>query len=191
MKHKPPKHNYIYHNFKLAIRDLKKIKNYFIFSLLIFFLFSIIGLIFPNFFTEEILALIKSLIEKTQGMSTLQLISFITANNIQVAFFSVILGIFFGILPTLALIVNGYVLGFVAYQSILEGGITVLWRLLPHGIFEIPAILISTSLGIRLGTDFKNLKKNAISSIRIFLLIVVPLLVIAGLIEGFFIGLVG
>ena len=72
----------------------------------------------------------------------------------------------------------------------LKEGIFILWRLLPHGIFEIPAILISTSLGIRLGTDFKNFKKNLKSAIRVFLLIIVPLLVIAGIIEGLFIGLV-
>lgn len=100
-----------------------------------------------------------------------------------------IFGILLGILPFLALVVNGYVLGFVANQAIAIDGIFVLWRLLPHGIFEIPAILISTALGIRLGTDLKNIKKNFISSIRIFLLIVIPLLVIAGLIEGLFIGL--
>ena len=188
---KKKKDNYIYHNFKLAIKDIKKLKNYLIFSILVFSLFMVLGLIFPNFFEEQIRELIKTLIEKTQELSTLELISFIMTNNIQVAFFGIIFGIIFGILPTLGLIVNGYVLGFVAYHSILEEGIFILWRLLPHGIFEIPAILISTSLGIRLGTDFKNFKKNLKSAIRVFLLIVVPLLVIAGIIEGLFIGLVG
>jgi stage II sporulation protein M len=189
MKQKNSKHNYIYRNFLLALKDIKKLKTYFIFSLTIFLLFTIIGLVFPTFFTEKILELIKDLINQTRGLSTLELISFITSNNIQVAFFGMIFGILLGILPFLALVVNGYVLGFVANQAIAIDGIFVLWRLLPHGIFEIPAILISTALGIRLGTDLKNIKKNFISSIRIFLLIVIPLLVIAGLIEGLFIGL--
>ena len=183
---KKKKDNYIYHNFKLAIKDIKKLKNYLIFSILVFFLFMVLGLIFPNFFEEQIRELIKTLIEKTQELSTLELISFIMANNIQVAFFGIIFGIIFGILPTLGLIIVPD-----AGHSMLEEGIFILWRLLPHGIFEIPAILISTSLGIRLGTDFKNFKKNLKSAIRVFLLIVVPLLVIAGIIEGLFIGLVG
>jgi len=183
------KHNYIYTNFLIAIKDLKKIKTYFLFSLTIFLLFTIIGLIFPDFFKDKILELIRSLISQTQDLSILQLISFITANNIQVAFFGIIFGIIFGILPIVALVVNGYVLGFVANQAIAAEGIFVLGRLLPHGIFEIPAILISTALGIRLGTDLKNIKKNFLSSIRIFLLIIIPLLVIAGIIEGTLIGL--
>ena len=184
-----PKYNYIYTNFLIAIKDLKKLKSYFIFSLSIFLLFSIIGLLFPTFFTEKILELIKSLIDQTQNLTILQLVSFIISNNIQVAFFGMVFGIIFGILPTLVLIINGYVLGFVANQVITLEGIFVLWRLLPHGIFEIPAILISTSLGIKLGTNLRNIKKNFKASLRIFLLIVIPLLVIAGIIEGLLIGL--
>lgn len=183
------KHTYIYKNFLIAIKDLKKLKNYFLFSSIVFLLFSIIGMIIPGVFEDQILELIKNLIEQTKGLSALQLVSFITANNIQVAFFGIVFGIIFGILPTLALVVNGYVLGFVINQSVAEAGIFVIWRLFPHGIFEIPAILISTSLGIKLGTNLKNIKKNSIASLRIFLLIVIPLLVIAGIIEGLLIGL--
>jgi len=162
---------------------------YFIFSLLVFFIFTVIGLIFPYFFEDKILALIKNLIDQTKDLSTSELIIFITSNNVKVAFFGIVLGILFGILPTLALIINGYVLGFVAYRAILEGGIIVLWRLLPHGIFEIPAILISTAIGIKLGTDLRNLGKNFKSAIRIFIFIILPLLIIAGIIEGMLIGL--
>ena len=50
---KKKKDNYIYHNFKLAIKDIKKLKNYLIFSILVFFLFIVLGLIFPNFFEEQ------------------------------------------------------------------------------------------------------------------------------------------
>ncbi len=183
--------NYIYKNFRLAIKELKELRNYIIFSLVVFSLFTIIGLVYPNYFEEEILELIKSLILQTQNLRPLELVSFIMANNLKVAFFGVILGVIFGIVPTLALIVNGYVLGFVANRSIAEYGILILWRLLPHGIFEIPAILISTALGIKLGINLRNIKPNFKSAIRIFLLIVVPLLVIAGIIEGLFIAFIG
>jgi len=181
--------NYIYRNFKLALKELKELKNFFYFSLAIFSLFTIIGLIFPTFFQEQIIELIKSLILQTQNLRPIELISFIMANNLKVAFFGMLLGIVFGIIPTLALVVNGYVLGFVLHRSILDQGIFIIWRLLPHGIFEIPAILISTSLGIKLGINLRNFKVNFKSALRIFIFIVVPLLVIAGIIEGLFIAL--
>ena len=85
---------------------------------------------------------------------------FIFLNNIQSAFLGFILGIIFGIIPLTILIVNGYILGFVMNKSVAVEGILIIWRLVPHGIFEIPAILISTSLGIKLGTDLRNFKKN-------------------------------
>ena len=37
-------------------------------------------------------------------------------------------------------------------------GILVLWRLLPHGIFELPAIFISLGLGLKLGTSLISAK---------------------------------
>lgn len=179
------KYNFIYENFLFALKDLKKIKNYFIFSIITFFLFVIIGIIFPNFFEKQILNLINSLIKKTEDMNFISLFVFITANNLQVSFIGMILGILFGIIPAITLIVNGYVLGFVINRAIASEGIFIIWRLFPHGIFELPAVLISISLGIRLGIDLKNFKKNIKSSLIIFILIVIPLLIIAGIIESF------
>jgi len=185
---KKRKNNYIYKNFLIAIEDLMKLKTYFFFSLTLLILSSIIGLLFPEFFKEQIIGLIRTLIDKTEGLSTIQLISFITANNMQVGFFIMILGTIFGIVPVLALIVNGYVLGFVINSSIAAEGILVIWRLIPHGIFEIPAILISTALGMKIGTNLTKFKQSLIEALRIFILIVVPLLVIAGIIEGLLIS---
>jgi stage II sporulation protein M len=165
----------------------EKIKNYLIFSITIFFLFAIIGIIFPHFFENRILELINSLIKKTEGMNFIDLFVFITANNIQVSFVGIILGILFGIIPVLTLITNGYVLGFVINKSIASEGIFIIWRLFPHGIFELPAVFISISLGIKLGTDLKNSKKNIKSALITFILVVVPLLVIAGMIESLFV----
>ncbi len=184
------RYNFIYQNFLTALKDLRKLRNYFIFSLVLFFLFSIIGIVFPHILEDKILELIKSLINKTDGLNVIELFIFITSNNIQVSFFGMILGIIFAIIPTLTLIINGYVLGFVINRSIVSEGIFIIWRLFPHGIFEIPAVLISTSLGIKIGTDFKNIKKNLKSALRIFILIVVPLLVIAGIIESILVGLI-
>lgn len=221
-------------NFFNSINYLKKIKNYFFFSLLFFSLIVIIGFLFPIFFEQRILDIIESLVKQTEGLGLLELIRFIISNNVFSSFIAMITGVFLA-LPSLAVIlVNGYILGFVAEKSVGIAGYSILLRLLPHGIFEIPAILISAALGIKLGILFmydcikkyykklnklntyllillsmllpisfiiylvltinnKDLRKNLIGnltdSFRVFLLVVIPLLVIAGIIEGILVWL--
>ena len=99
-------------------------------------------------------------------------------------------GILFGIYPLFATIANGFILGFVASISVSEVGFLVLWRILPHGIFELPAIFISFGLGLKIGSfifqkkKFKSLKNYSLNSLKVFVFIIIPLLIIAAVIEG-------
>jgi stage II sporulation protein M len=188
---------FFYGNFVEGLKYIKEIKNYVWFAFIVFLVFGLIGFLFPVFFEAEILELIKGLIAETEGMGGLELIRFIFANNLQGGFFMMMLGIVFGIFSFVALVLNGYVLGFVANMSASSAGILILWRLLPHGIFEIPAVMISAGLGLKLGSflityrgshklrEFGKWLKN---SLKVFVFIVIPLLVIAALIEGFLIA---
>lgn len=194
------KYNFVYRNFLFGWDYLKSIRNYIWFSTLLFFLLGIIGFILPVFFVEEIKNLVRELVMQTQGLNTFELVRFIIANNMQSAFYGFILGIFLAVIPLGIIVVNGYVLGFIANKSVGAEGITVLWRLLPHGIFEIPAIMISVALGIKLGMFLftyhgkdksQEFWKWLVNSFRAFVFIVIPLLVIAGIIEGILIGLIG
>ncbi|HJX50295.1 MAG TPA: stage II sporulation protein M, partial [Candidatus Nanoarchaeia archaeon] len=69
----------------------------------------------------------------------------------------------------------------------------VLLRLLPHGIFEFPAIILALATGIRLGLFWfsdnkkKEFVKRVEGSLRVFLFVILPLLIIAAIIEGFLI----
>ena len=87
-------------------------------------------------------------------------------------------------------IANGYILGFVSSMSVESAGVASLGKIIPHGIFELPAIFISLGLGLKFGTfafqknKAKSFKNYLINSLRVFLLIVIPLLIIAGIIEG-------
>ena len=165
----------------------------------IFLLFTILGFVFPvpGVILKVILEFIENLIKETNGLSGFEMIKFIFFNNIQSSFFGMILGIFLGFLPVLFAAVNGYVLGFVLSMSVMSEGISVLWRLLPHGIFELPAIFISLGLGLRLGMFIfqkkveKSLKEYLWGSIKVFLLIVLPLLIIAAIVEGSLIVIFG
>ena len=171
------------------IRESKK----FIYSIVgIFFIFSLIGFFIttPTLIAEQILKFIEELLLKTQDMGHFELIKFIFFNNTQSSFFGMIFGALFGIFSVVTTIANGYLLGFVSAMVVSSKGFGVLWRLAPHGIFELPALFISLGLGLKLGMFFlekdkaKTFRNYLWNSLRVFLYIIIPLLLVAALIEG-------
>ncbi|HOW36658.1 MAG TPA: stage II sporulation protein M [Candidatus Pacearchaeota archaeon] len=200
----------------------------------VFVLFFLLGLLIPapSVLEKEIFELIKELSEKIGDLQGINLIFYIFFNNLFASLFGLVLGIFFGIFSVASAITNGYVLGFVSALSVNAGGISSLWKILPHGIFELPAIFISLGLGLSLGfpfvyryfkyyshkknywalaggilflfagiiisaiTDkklrsyqFKDFKRKFNNALSIFFFIIVPLLIIAAIIEGLLISL--
>jgi stage II sporulation protein M len=190
------------HN-KLRIRDyyreswnyIKESKNYIFFAFIIFLFFAFIGFIFPNFFVEQIKLIIAQLLKETEGLNTPSIIGFIFFNNLKASFFGLALGVLFGFIPIVLAVVNGYVLGFVSNYAVKTAGFSSLFRLLPHGIFELPAIMISLGLGVKLGMFFfsrnsdKEFMRRIWLSLKVFILVIIPLLIIAAIIEGCLIGM--
>ncbi len=165
----------------------------FIFAMTFFFIFfTIIGFFIetPKPIYDQLVELIKQILKETQGMSQMELISYILFNNIKSTFFVLFGGIILGIFPVFNALANGYLLGFVSSASVSADGILSLWKLMPHGVFELPAVFISLGLGLRLGTfifqknKLDSFRNYLINSLRVFLLVVIPLLIIAGIIEG-------
>jgi stage II sporulation protein M len=181
--------------YKKSWRYLLELKNFLIVVFGIFFLAIIFGYFVPptEAIYNQLLAYLQELIELTQGKTLLELIVFIFFNNFKNSFFGIFLGIVFGIFPIIAIFLNGYFLGFVSRLTVGENGFSVLWLLVPHGIFELPAIFISFALGLKLGTFiFQKERKKALidylsGAIGVFFLIVFPLLLVAAIIEGFLI----
>ncbi len=174
-------------------RYLKESKNYFYFVVFLFIFSAILGFIFSEKlgFLDEIL---KELIKKTQDLGTLELFDFILLNNIQVSFLGLFLGLLFGIFSFFNAFANGLVLGYVFHGVWTASGLREFWRILPHGIFELPAIFISLGLGIKLGMfafskGRENLVKRAYNSLLVFLFVIVPLLIVASVIESLLINL--
>jgi len=162
-----------------------------------FIISVLIGFLFPVFFIDLIKKIISELAEKTKNMNFFQLLIFILENNLTTAFFGMLFGVFFGIFPLLLVIFNGYILGFVSNKTVDIAGFGVMLRLLPHGIFELPALVLSLGLGLKLGMFIfsKNKKKylyeNFENSLRVFVYVILPLLIIAGIIETSLIFLIG
>jgi len=143
----------IIHEYRRCWDYLKDSKKFIYFVAGIFLLFVLIGFFIPvpELVYEKIMTYIRELLKQTEGLSLFQLLWFILSNNLKSTLFGIILGSLFGIYPLISTISNGYLLGFVSSVSVSVAGMTSLWRLFPHGIFEIPAIFISLGLGIKLG----------------------------------------
>ncbi|MFM7022658.1 MAG: stage II sporulation protein M [Flavobacteriales bacterium] len=119
----------------------------------------------------------------------------ITINNVRVAFFTFILGIFFSAGSIAFMMYNGVMLGAFQYffyqQGLLGTSALTIWQ---HGTLEIASIVIAGGAGITLGKGLvfpgtysraQSFFLSAQSGVRV-LLGIVPVLVIAGLIEGFY-----
>ena len=179
-------------NYRESLDYIKDSRN-FIYSIMIIFLsFSFIGFFVPapSVLETKILEFIAELLRETGGLSQLELIKFIFFNNIQSSFIGMLFGIVLGIFPVIAALANGYLLGFVAEKTAETVGIYILWRIFPHGIFELPALFISLGLGLKMGTfifkknKLKTLATYLSKSIKVFFFIVIPFLIIAAVIEG-------
>ena len=115
-------------------------------------------------------------------------------NNSVKSLLSMLLGVAFGIVPVLFVVFNGYLIGVVVFVVSKKVGILkVALMLIPHGVLEIPAIIIACSYGLRLGiATLKrvtgrdvNLSDEVKNSLWVFLKVVVPMLLVAAFIETF------
>ena len=127
------------------------------FSIILF----ITGILIGYFFLDQnhpivqgILKQIGSIAEKVKEKNSLFfMIKTIFLNNLFIAILMIMSGVLLGIYPIVNLMVQGIMIGFLI-QFLFQQGKTigfVLVGILPHGILEIPAILIASSFGIQLG----------------------------------------
>ena|SRR3972149_4548132 len=198
-KTKKTKRNFLAKNYSESWNYLKESRK-FIYAVVILFLVSFLVGFFvpaPEKITELIRSFVEKLLKETEGMSQFELMRFIFLNNLKSSFSGIVFGAFLGIFPIVSTMLNGYLVGFVSMVSAKSGGIFVLWKLLPHGIFELPAVFISLGMGLKFGTfAFQKDKSGSFisyffNSLKVFLLIVMPLLIIAAAIEGSLIYFLG
>jgi uncharacterized membrane protein SpoIIM required for sporulation len=118
----------------------------------------------------------------------------ILTNNLSVSFAAFAMGITAGIGTAWMMLFNGLLMGVVAAACFRAGMGVALWSFVaPHGSLELPAIFIAGGAGLVLGSALvapgtlprrDALRLHGATAVRL-LLGVIPLLVIAGIIEGF------
>ncbi|OPY27696.1 MAG: Acyltransferase family protein [Methanocella sp. PtaU1.Bin125] len=116
----------------------------------------------------------------------------IFANNVFYCFMAMALGVFLGVIPVVFIMANGLTLGWFAgltlpktcFCYIMAGSI-------PHGLFEIPAVLLSSAIGLRLGYSLvlslagkKGFVKEAIKGVRTFVFWILPIIAVAAAVEA-------
>ena len=122
-------------------------------------------------------------------------------NNIKAMFFSIIYGFIpFLFIPIIVLCTNIMSISVVSAYSIISGnsGIYVLLSMIlgvvPHGIFEIPAICLAVTLGINLcsklnkkiiGNEEVVFSYTVKQTFRMFITFILPLTIVAALVETF------
>ncbi len=122
---------------------------------------------------------------------------FLLAKNSLTAAISFVLGPLFCIVPAGILLFNGYLVGLLGAAIASEYSLTfALSTLVPHGVFEFPALVLASAAGLRLGvaalrkvnsklqhTEY-SLSAEFGKGLRVFVLVVI-LLAIAAVIETY------
>lgn len=223
---KTPKKTQKQSHFKNSLEHIKENQKFIYFIVAVFLFSGVISFISHAdfaFFNE----MLEGLKDKTEGLGFLGITWFIFQNNALAALSGMLLGMLLGVYPLFAALFNGLLVGYVFKLASDVGGYGVIWMLVPHGIFELPAVFIALGLGLAMGwlllsgffsfylakrkfflvslgvlfpliTIFaafifdRNLRnvyspsfKQIVSkSLIAFLLVVLPLLIVAAVIEG-------
>ncbi len=114
-------------------------------------------------------------------------------NNLEACVVIFIGGAFFGFVSVAILMLNGVIIGAVLEVVRKEAGyIAVIAAIVPHGIFELPAVIASGALGLMMGRAVKN-ELSGVSDAsfeawnlgRYFVKYIIPFVAIAAIIEAF------
>ena len=144
--------------------------------------------------SENYLGMLKESFGWIKDLPPIGIMLVIFLNNALKSLLAIVLGAGFGIIPVIFVGGNGLLLGLVANQiSSEKGALFVLAAILPHGIIEIPMVLVSSGLGLRLGylmyssimgkkTDMRS---ELMQSLRVYIRIIVPLLFVSAIVETF------
>lgn len=175
-----------YWNFLTSV--YKRNKSLLIISTVIFFLSILIGCILSGAIDQFMISVLNSLKGKfsEEGLTTISIFK----NNFQSAFLTYAGGVI-GIITGIVLFFNGLIIGYVVTKY----PISIIY-IVPHGIFEIPALILSGAAGFRItsmiihvlislskGTPINERYWELKDSLILFVIAVI-LLIIAAFIEA-------
>ena len=145
-------------NLRANLAYLAGMRPYLVMSVMLFFAGVIVGGTNPSLrgFLDSQLAWLAELgdLAEATGSPGLAFFLIIFFNNAIKSALVLYMGALFGIIPVFFLIVNGMILGYLYTMIGEQGGNAALLFLkgvLPHGILEIPAVLLACAFGMKFG----------------------------------------
>lgn len=132
---------------------------------------------------------LRTSLSPLRDLGSLLLLFIIFLNNSIKALIVILLGIVPLIFSATFIILNGFLLGLVVNQTTAARGLGfTLVALLPHGILELAAVLLSAALGLQIGFAVLGGKKGRLgqqykNSLILYLKFVLPALFLAAVIE--------
>jgi stage II sporulation protein M len=171
----------------------RTIKPYILILALIFAASFLAGTFVPSPIRRQITEMFQAMAGDSRELSGGMLFFNILAQNMMATMFVVISGLIVGIIPTFAVGSNAFGLGVLYRQaSEVSGYSEAALKVLPHGVFEIPALLIAASYGLWLGVmvvrrvrgkEDTPIRTRMEHAFRRYFAVVFPLLVVAAAIE--------
>lgn len=183
-------------NWKDDAAYVKSLRDYIFLTVVLFLASAILGFLAASNDPELAISQIEefgNMFEWILNLSPPLIMLAIFLNNLIASIVAMLLGVGFGIVPAIISILNGFMIGIVAYYAIeVEGVAFLVAAILPHGIIELPTVLICISVGFRLGhllllalmgrkVDLGGEMRSALSLLKW----VVLLLLLAAMIETF------
>lgn len=169
------------------------IKPYLLILTLVLAVSFLAGTIAPTSIRRQMTEMFQAIVGNYRGLSGGMLFYNILLQNVMATIILLISGAIVGILPVLAIGSNGFGLGVLFRQAAeVSGYSTAALKVLPYGVFEIPALLIAASYGLWLGVMVvRRIRGKGSTPLRVqlehafrrYFAVVFPLLVVAAAIE--------
>jgi stage II sporulation protein M len=162
----------------------------------VFFVSLVLGTLIGQNTVEGLMRQLGAVLEPLAwtGKLSILLVLIIFINNAIKALGLVFLGILLGLPPVLFIGLNGFILGGLgsALESV-NGWRYVMASFVPHGVIEIPAILLAAALGLTVGMESlrwlirrdSRVKAQLSDCLKVYLRWILPGLAIAAIIEVF------
>lgn len=172
----------------------KTFKRILIGTSVLFFILIILGYASAPFLPINVLETLRQAFTPFFELTSWELVLAIFIHNALRALLVIFLGLIVGIVPFIFLVANSLIIGIVVYEvAILKGLGVALAALVPHGIIEIPAVILAITLGFQGGLEVVKWLLGKESQVRtflqtglkIFFKLIIPALFLASLIEVF------
>jgi stage II sporulation protein M len=170
----------IINHYQQIRRDLHEVRKYIFAAIVIFAAGIIVAILIPSW-GKSVISLLLEYFKTFEHEKAPPLLIAIFLKNASSAFFAIVFGFLFGLVPAFGAAFNGIAVGAILNLNPLN-----FFKIIPHGIFELPAMFISWGLGIWCAGGLfhsPGLNLRIKRSLNIYLSIIVPLLIIAAIVE--------